>query len=94
MDFIRQTVTLQISTPADDFEPSGWNWAGLLELDGDMVQLLDASTAELISVPGDDAPATCRECGYTLRQDAKGTWIDFTDGDVCYDDVQHLPMNN
>lgn len=95
MDFIRQTVTLQISTPAEDCEPYGWDWASLLGLDGDMVQLLDASAAELFSVPEDenDALPTCRECGYTLRQDAKGTWIDFTDGDVCHDDIQHLPMD-
>jgi hypothetical protein len=92
MDFIRQTVTLQISTPADDFEPSSWDWGELLELPGDMIQMLDVSAAELITVEGDELPQ-CRECGYTLRRDETDNWIDFSDGDVCYDDVQHIPMD-
>ena len=98
MDFIRQTVTLQISAPAHagHFEPSSWDWGELLELPSDMVQVLDFTTPETLDAPEDkdEDLITCAGCGYTLRQDAKGTWIDFTDGDVCYDDVQHLPLNN
>lgn len=46
MDFIRHTVTLQITAPApaDNFDPSSWDWGELLELPSDMIQILDVST--------------------------------------------------
>lgn len=93
MDFIRQTLTIQISTPAEDGEPSGWNFAELLGVDGDMVQILDQTEAEILDVTTEygEGFITCRECGYTLRRDETDNWIDFTDGDVCYDDIQHIP---
>lgn len=52
MDFIRHTVTLQITAPAhaDNFKPSSWDWGELLELPSDMIQILDVSTDELVTV--------------------------------------------